>query len=181
MTDRVEDAVAWVLASLGLVGGIVAVMIGLSTYADRLERARAEAASRTPAAAVLAQDTPPLTTPVSRGGVTSVRVPVRWTGSDGVARVGEVATGARLRAGDTVTVWADRDHHLVAAPLEPGQALVSGLVTGGVTLILVAVALRAIWWLVCLCTLARNRARWEDEWRVVGPLWSGRAVGGSKS
>ncbi|WP_028927861.1 Rv1733c family protein [Pseudonocardia acaciae] len=180
-TDRVESIAAWLLALLGLLGGIVAFVIGSQTHASTLQRARAEAAARTPVTAVVVSNTPPMTAVASRGGSQSTRIPVRWVGSDGVERVDEAVVTRALRAGDPVTVWADRDRHLVPPPTDPDLALVGAVVTAGLAALGVGVTLGALWWVVRRGTLARNSARWAREWRGVEPVWSGRALGESPS
>lgn len=180
-TDRVESAAVWVLVSLGLLGGILVLVIGTQTHASLLVRARAEAATRTPVAAVLMRDTPVLAGSMSRGGTPTMRVPVRWVAGDGVERLGEAAVAPPKRAGDTVTVWSDRNHELVPEPIDPGQALLGAFITAGLCAVGLGVLLWMVWWVVRGCVFAANRARWAREWARVEPVWSGRALGGSLS
>jgi hypothetical protein len=181
MTDRVESTAAWLLALLGVLGGIIVLVIGTQAHANLLERARTEAATRTPTSAILTRDTPPLAGTMSRGGTQSVRVAVRWVADDGVERVGETVVVAPKQAGDVVTVWSDRNHDLVPAPVEPGQALVGAFVTAGMSALGVSVVLWTMWWAVRKCVLGANRARWAREWARVEPVWSGRTLGGQPS
>lgn len=178
-TDRIESVAAWVLASLGLLGAIAVLLVGTQTHASLLERVRTESATRTPVAAVITQDTPPLVASTGRGGAQQTRVPVRWVGTDGVERVGEAIVVPPKRAGDVVTAWADREHELVPAPMQAGEALVGAGVAGGIAALWIGMALWMTWWAVRRCILAANRARWAREWACVEPLWSGRAFGES--
>jgi hypothetical protein len=136
-----------------------------------------EATTRTIASAILTRDTPPLAGTASRGGTQSVRVAVRWVANDGVERVGDAVVASPKQAGDVVTVWADRNHDLVPAPVEPGQALVGAFVTAAMSAVGVCVVLWMMWWVVRKCVLAANGACWAREWARVEPVWSGRTLG----
>lgn len=174
--DWFEGAIAWLLIFGGLVGSGVALMFGLSIYGGLAERARTEAATRAPVPAVLLQDTTQPADPQSHGSY-PVTTRVRWTGPDGVQRVGETAVSGGLDAGRTVTVWADRNNNLVPAPTSTSEAVVAGIMISTLLLGLVVAVLMGIWGGVRSWIIARDCADWEREWAAIEPVWSGRIRG----
>lgn len=168
-TDRAEDVVAWLLASMLFFAAIAAALVGTRTYADVREMARVQAAERTPVTAILVQNTASV-----RGGDATISAPVRWTGKDGVDRVGDAQVRTGLTAGNTVQIWVDRSNRVVSRPAGSADAIVAGICFGGGLLAVVAAVLAAAWKGVRRWTLDRNCARWEREWAQVEPTWSGR-------
>ena len=81
-TDVVEDVVVWILMASGLIGALVAVLVGWSVDAGVLDRGRLESATRTRVDAVLLVDAPVL---IGEGvGATGPEyVVARWVGPDG--------------------------------------------------------------------------------------------------
>ena len=177
-TDWVETIAAWVLVSLGLVCLALSLIVGVRVHAELLDRAHQEAVSRTPMRAVLLRDSIPLTSAVDQGSALVAQVPVRYVDPDGVVREGLASVDGALGAGDTVTVWVDRAHHIVPRPTEPDDAAAAGYVSGGIVLVVSLAALTLMWFAVRHVALLRNCARWAREWAVVEPLWSGRTFGG---
>ncbi|WP_156994424.1 Rv1733c family protein [Pseudonocardia acaciae] len=168
-TDRIEDLVASVLALLLLVSVIAAAAIGIHVHAGVRELARVQAAARTPVTATLTQGTPS-----PRGGETAVTAKVRWTGPDGVERVGDAQARTGLNAGAPVAIWVDRSQHVVPPPAGPTDALIAGIALGA-TLIAAAIGLVALAWAgTRRLTMARNCSRWQREWARVEPTWSTR-------
>ncbi|WP_203731824.1 hypothetical protein [Streptomyces sp. SID12501] len=98
---------------------------------------------------------------------------VRWTASDGSVRTAGVRVGAGSGAGTRTVIWTDGRGRLVSAPLTPGQAVALSAFAGmlsasGVALLLLA-GRQAV-----RMGLDRHRAgRWEREWALTGPRWSG--------
>jgi len=128
VTDRVEDAVAWALLACALFVVAVGVVTGMAVYAATVERARVEAAERTPTTAVLVQDVP--TVPVTNP--TSGRMPVTatWRDADGAVhpvRAGDVnaylcgIAGRRLSLKDFRTLIASAAVLEVLAATEPAS------------------------------------------------------------
>jgi hypothetical protein len=177
-TDWVETTAAWVLVSLGLVCLALSLIVGVRVHAGLLDRAHEEAATRTPVRAVVLGDSTPLTSAVDQGSALVAQVPVRYVDPDGAVREGVASVDGGLGAGDTVTVWVDRAHHIVPHPTEPDDAAAAGYVSGGIVLVVSLAALTLLWFAIQRVTLLRNCARWAREWAVVEPLWSGRTFGG---
>lgn len=168
-TDRVEDALAWLLCLVLMVAAVVAVFVGVHAHADVLEMARAQAAERTQVTGTLTRDTPR-----ARDGDATTNAPVRWTGKDGVERVDNAEVRTGLAQGDAVHIWVDRSYHVVPPPAGPADALVAGVLGGGMLLAAVAAALAMIWRGTRWLTMARNCAHWEREWARIEPTWRQR-------
>jgi len=60
----------------------------------------------------------------------------------------------------------------VPAPMTNRDALLIGLIGGGVALAGGIGLLLGLWALVRRATMAANCARWDDEWREVAPNWT---------
>jgi hypothetical protein len=177
-TDWVETTTAWLVVSLGLVCLAVSLVVGVRVHAGLMDRAHQEAATRTPVRAVLLDDSTPLTSAVDQGSVLVAQVPVRYLDPNGAVREGLASVGGALGAGDTVTIWLDRAHHIVPRPTGSDDAAAAGYVSGGLVLVVSLAVLSLVWIAIRHVTLLRNCARWAREWAVVEPLWSGRAFGG---
>jgi hypothetical protein len=180
--DHIEDAAAWLLTSLALIGVVLAVVIGVQVHSNVLDRARVEMAARTSASAVLLADTPQMAgTEGGEGRSPMAEVAVRWVGRDGAERVGEVRVQPPRYAGETVTVWTDRTGNLVPPPTTPVEAHFAAAAAAGLVLLALSGVLAALWNAIRRGTMALSRVQWEREWQQVEPVWSGRTRGGSMS
>lgn len=170
-TDRFEDAVAWLLAAIALLGLGAAPAAGLSEFAAGMERGRVEAATRTPATATLVADAPQAAE--SPTGIPQVRTPatVTWTAPNGTRGVGTVIVSVGAREGATIPIWLTADGALTGAPTTAVAATGAGLVTGLAVLILDACVVAAAWWATRRATLAVNARAWDQEWAVMEPQW----------
>jgi len=108
-TDWVEDLTACLLMSCVLLAAGIALMIGLNTYRSMAETARTESADRAAVPAVLVADAPSIPDP-DAGRRYAVTAQVRWTGHDGVERLGETEVRGQRSAGDAVVVWVARPY-----------------------------------------------------------------------
>lgn len=176
-TDWFEDAVAWLLSVVAVLGLGVALVVGLSAFAAGMERARVESATRIPVGATLVADAPLASD--SFTGMPLVQVPstVTWTAPDGTRRVGTATVGVGTRAGATISVWLTGDSEMTSAPATPAGAVGLGVATGLAVLVMDACVIAAAWPAARRVTLALNVRTWEREWERVEPLWS-RAAGG---
>lgn len=97
VTDRVEDAVAWVLLAAGLLLIVIAGATGLGVHGRESERAELESDSRWQARAVLLEDAQLV------AGDVSERLPFRavahWTDRNGLDHSDVVDVGAGNRPG----------------------------------------------------------------------------------
>lgn len=174
VTDRIEDAVAWVLASLMLVSGLVAVLLGWGGVREEADRADAEQHERVAVRVVLLQDAEvtPAVDGYSAGELATV--PGRWHLPRGVVREMPVSSADRLPAGSEVRRWVDRDARPVPPPMTDAAAVVSGVFRGLFALLAAGTVLGMLWWGVRHWTALRNAADWAEGWRRVEPSWSGR-------
>jgi hypothetical protein len=172
-TDIVEDAAAWVLASMALLVALVAVMAGTSTYWDLADRARVETAERTAAQAVLLEPSAPIA--LADGGYLGpVDVPAQWTGLDGEPRTRTVPLWQPEPSGAEVTLWMDHSGAVVDPPTTVEQAMVDGFLMGFWRLVGGVAVLALGWVLVRRVTGLANARRWARDWAAVEPLWRSR-------
>ncbi|GAA2865032.1 hypothetical protein GCM10010472_22950 [Pseudonocardia halophobica] len=165
-SDRVADLAAWTVCVAVLVVLGAAVVIGLRVHDGLSERVTAEARDRTRITAVLAEDVPVL----PEGGG---RIPadVRWTGPDGVERVGRVEVHGPKQAGDPVAAWVTTDGRVVRAPLTTTEAFFVTFATAGTVLLVGEFVVAALGHLAFLGVGRLHAAEWEREWAEVEPRW----------
>src|SRR3954465_14986782 len=169
--ERVEDRVAWLLVSLGLLAGLGAVLVGAAAHRAALAPGRLGDAR--PVSVVLLADVPPAPAATQRIPSPLPRVPVSWTAVDGVEQTGELALRAPLAAGDEVTAWLDRDGRLTATPPQhASEAVAFGVGAALATAAAAGARLTGMWVGVRRATAARNDAAWTREWTRVEPVWS---------
>jgi hypothetical protein len=169
-TDRLEDVAAWVLIAAGLLVVLFSYVGGAQFYNHGLARVQVESAQRTPTEARLLSDAG-VNSSVSSQSSTVV-ASATWQDRVGAAHDGFVMVPRGLHAGAKVVVWTDVSGANVPAPMTNQDALLMGLIGGGVALAGGIGLLFGLWALVRRATLAANCARWEDEWREVAPNWT---------
>ncbi|MFE9063782.1 hypothetical protein [Streptomyces violaceusniger] len=170
-TDRIQT---WctVLFVLILAVGLPAASIsaGYAAHASQMRVVAAETSARHQITARLAEAPP---------GVdhSDVREPrqarVRWVADDGERHTG-TATVSGGGSGGEVRVWVNREGALAQAPSSPATARTMGWFTGCVTAAAVAGVAFTGRARVRRALDRRRYARWEAEWKVVEPAWSGR-------
>ncbi len=192
-TDRVEDAVAWLVVTLALATAVAAVVVGTAGYAHVMVRVRAETAGRTPARAVLLEPAgatvllpesalPESALPESalpgdpapRDPSDPQRPMARWTTPTGERAVARITVAEPHPPGATVPIWLDRTGRVVPPPEREPAAIAAGAMWGALTAIVGWLALALAWWAVRWVVARRNAAAWAREWRRVEPGWSGR-------
>lgn len=180
-TDRIERVGACLLSTLGVVGAVLVLVFAGHVQTSQLDQARRETASRSSVSAVLLRDTAADLAASRALGGSTVTAPVRWTDRDGVIRVGEIMVTEPMKAGDTVTVWTDRENRLVPAPASADDAMVASVLVSFWLLLALFTGLALAWTGLRRWTLTRDCTRWEREWADVEPRWSGRTRGESMS
>jgi hypothetical protein len=170
-TDRVEDALAWLLMALGMIVLIGAVTVGVGVYTQSMDRSRADQSVRVQATAVLLVDA---SDKVADQGSAALfaGVPARWTDSVGRQHEDEVLARLDSRAGDQVSIWLDRDGDLTSPPGSALSVALDGLVIGIVVLGLGCSLIAAVWMGLRRIIFNRNARAWEREWARVGPEWT---------
>ncbi len=169
VTDRVEDAVAWVLMVAALLLVVVAGVTGLGVYGAESARAELESGTRSPVRAVLLEDAQLMTGDL--GERLPVRVPARWTDRNGLERSGLVDVAYPKSAGTAVEVWVDAEGEVVSRPVRPLNAVVGGITSGFGVLCAGGTLLVATWFGARGLTARRNSRHWERTWEQVEPQW----------
>ena len=169
VTDRVEDAVAWVLTAAALFVLLGAVLGGVGVYSGAVDRARTAAHERTPVAAVLVD------APVSNGAAGSLTLrSAHYVDPVGAEHEIDVTVAGSPPAGEAVRAWVNREGRVVDAPLTPFDAVVVGA-SAGVGIAIVGCLILGSAWLGLRRWLdRRNAADWGREWDRIEPEWSGR-------
>ncbi|WUP40605.1 hypothetical protein OG766_03520 [Streptomyces sp. NBC_00259] len=173
-SDRIESWCGRVLLfvlALGL--PVASVSAGLAAYESSTRIVQAQSAERHALTARVVSDAEG---DGARGGAKEVRqrAQVRWTGTDGKERTGIARVEAGATAGATVRVWVGPDGTLRSPPMTADNATATGWLVGGMTAVVVtagAFGARA----GMRRLLDRSRAaRWDAEWDLVEPVWTGR-------
>jgi hypothetical protein len=201
VTDRVEDAAAWVLIAAALLLAVLAGCVGAAVHADGLQRSATETAQRRQVAAEVLAEAPPDLLAEVRTGITPGTLPeavppagryrtalARWTAPDGRPVTGRIPVAAATPAGRAgmagrlptvvpgrqLLIWVDAAGGPTRPPSTPTQAVQAGVVAAVTLLLLGLIALGAAWLGVRALVTRSNDRRWERDWARVGPRWSGR-------
>jgi hypothetical protein len=173
---RADVVEGWVVLGAWLLTVLAGVLAGL-TAARSVEHGLArERADWRPAVARVVGRAPGRS-PAQKHTPSGERVwaKVHWTVADGSARTGQVRVAPGSRAGSPVTVWTDRQGHLVSRPTTASEAAFRAGLVGGLVGVSAA-ALPFVGGLVLRGRLERGRmTAWDAEWARLGPQW-GRMV-----
>jgi hypothetical protein len=175
-TDRIEDVVAWLLTTLGLLVAVLAVTTGARLYGEAAHRIDLETQERTQVQAVLLEPAPTgavLGDKEREARPMPVFVPARYTAPDGTERVTDARVQEPLPAGAVVPIWVDRSGKLTAAPGRATNAVATAATGAAGVLIVGGFVLGGLWAGVRGAILRVNLARWEREWAQVEPRWRG--------
>jgi hypothetical protein len=168
-TDRVEDAVAWVLTAAGLLLVVIAGVTGLATYGRESERAELETRSRSQARAVLLEDAQLVIGDL--GERLPTRALARWTDRNGHEHSGLVDVAYAEPAGTEIDIWVDAAGKPASRPVLPLNAVVGGITASFGVLCAGGTLLAAAWFGVRGLTARCNARRWDREWEQVEPDW----------
>lgn len=170
-SDRVELASRLLAAVVLLLALPIALAVGTAVGADAAAHAREQAA-------VLHQQQARLlnTAPDTASGSRALAVPewATWSAPDGTVREGVVRAPRDAQAGDTVEIWVDRDGQQAHAPLDAADVGTVAVVVGVASLLGLTATAIGGHLLVCRVLWQRRARQWEQQWRAVEPLWSGR-------
>ena len=168
-TDRVEDALAWLLTALGMIVLIGAVTVGVGVYTQSMDRSSQSV--RVQATAVLLVDASDKVADTGSAALFA-GVPARWTDSVGRQHEDEVLARSDSRAGDQVSIWLDRDGYLTSPPGSSLSAALDGLMIGIAVLGLGCSLIAAAWIGLRRIIFNHNTHAWEREWARIGPEWT---------
>jgi hypothetical protein len=158
-----------------VVGPVLAWRTGQAVYHRGLNGARVSWGDYFQVDAVV-QDDGAVRSDLVDAAVPAPLVPVRlsWNGPNGVPHTGQLDMSANRRAGTVVTIWTDAAGNLISNPPRLDQAISNGIGFGGITMLGFAAGVMGTW-LVARRQFDRLRlARWQAEWALVEPRWSGR-------
>ena len=175
-TDRVEEVAAWVLTILGVLTALLAVTTGVRLHDEGMHRIRLETRGRMQVQAVLLEPANPNAGGERTLGVRVVAVPrsIRYLAPDGTERVTDVPVTGAEHPGRAVPLCVDRSGQVVGAPGHTADA-VGRAAVGALGIALIGtLILGGSWAGVRAATRRVNMARWEREWMLVEPRWSGR-------
>jgi hypothetical protein len=168
-TDRVEDAVAWLLTGVALLVIVIAGVTGLAVHGREAERVELESRSTSQTRAVLLEDV--LVMAGEHGQRMPAQARARWTDRDGREHVGLVAATRSQPAGAEAELWIDAAGEITSRPARPMNAVFGGIVAAVGVLCAGATLLIATWVAVRGVTGRHNSRRWEHEWARVEPQW----------
>jgi hypothetical protein len=169
-TDR---AVAWIrvgmLAAFLTGGPLAAIGAGQWMYHAGMTEARAQAADRHSARAVLLEPTPPPTTIAAARGDDQAWALAQWEGTGAAPRTGKVLATLGSPAGSAVTVWVDASGKLTGPPLQPAQITDRTIAVAALVPAVLTLSLLTALWLAHRLADRRRLAAWDTAWSTVGP------------
>ena len=174
-TDR---AMTWIrigLLAAFLAGGpLAAIGAGHWMYHAGMTEARAQAADRHSARAVLLEPARPPVTRAASSGHDQARALAQWRGPGAAPRTGEVLAASGSPAGSAVTVWPDASGKLTRPPLQPRQVIDQTITVAAVAPAVLALSLLIALRLAQRLADRRRLAAWDAAWSTVGPQWTRR-------
>ncbi len=172
VTDRVEDAAAWLLAIAALFGLLLAAWGAVRVYEEAVDQSRIAYRDRVEVEVEVLDDAPVRYREPDSDTV-ALRS-VRFTDSIGREHVTSMPVAGESPTGTVVRRWVDRAGRIVPAPMTGLDAIVLGAFAGVGSAAAGAVGLAVAWAAVRRVLDARNDAAWEREWAGIEPTWSGR-------
>jgi hypothetical protein len=174
--DRAEAVARLCLVTMYLVILPVVAVLGSQAWHGVSATLEHQQQSRHPTTAQLLEDAPDLGDD-DQGSLMSEQllVAARWVAPDGAERTGSVPAAPGEPSGDRIEIWVDQTGNVSTPPPDPASvavpiiiATIAGALLWGGLLIAAHYTFRS--------RLDRHRlARWDDEWRRIEPLWSGRS------
>ena len=143
-------------------------------YHAGMTEARAQAADRHSARAVLLEPSLPPATTAAPGGVDQVQALAQWQGPGPAPRTGEVLATLGSPAGSAVTVWLDASGKLTRPPLQPAQITDRIILAAALAPTVLALSLLTALRLAQRLADRRRLAAWDAAWSRVGPQWTRR-------
>ena len=175
VTDR---AMIWVrvgLLAAFLAGGpLTAIGTAHWMYHAGVTEARAQAADRHSARAVLLEPAGPPVATAASGEADQAWALAQWQGTGPAPRTGEVLATLGSPAGSAVTVWLDASGKLTRPPLQPSQITDRIIMVAALAPAVLALSLLTALRLAQRLADRRRLAAWDAAWSTVGPQWTRR-------
>jgi hypothetical protein len=171
-SDRLQLLARVLLTTVLLSAVAIALAVATASHTSARSEADAQAAERHQVDAMLVADAS-----VSHGGTDGPpdmgRASASWTGPAGVLHTDVIPVAVQAKAGSTQVIWIDRNGDRTSRPLT--DAGVIALTVGNGVLAYLGISTTAIGaYFLFRRQLDRSRSRrWDAEWAVVGPTWSG--------
>ncbi len=163
-TDRIEALATLLLLLTALVAVPIAATAGTVMHDELIHRIATDRVSRHEVAATVTEDSTVIPEPFTA----SYFATVRWK-FGGAVHTGELRTADWVKAGETRSVWIDREGNLVPAPMTESDAAMQA-VFGALGLWLSAVGVSFASFLALRMWLNRWRhADWDRELRDLTP------------
>ncbi|MFI8239276.1 hypothetical protein ACIF83_18695 [Streptomyces sp. NPDC085866] len=168
-SDRCESWFHRLLMLVLVLGLPVAALgAGHTAYESSMRTVHAQAVERHEVTARLTSDV------LGDSRVSKRQAPIRWTQRNGIVRTGTALVEPGTPEGAIVRVWVDRDGTVTSPPMNVAGAQANGWFVAGMAALGVALGVRAARAAMRLALDRRRYARWEAEWDLVEPQWSGR-------
>jgi hypothetical protein len=174
-SDRLEAWLVMVLLAGVVLGGPpLAWQVGEVAYDHAARASELDRRHRFPVGAVLVEDSVRRSgTATDRAQPQSTRVRARWTGPDGTPGDGVVNAEVGAKAGSVVVIWTN-EHGAVTQPPVERYPSTDALVAGLLTMFVLAAGGRCLLLVVRVRLNRRRMERWQTQWTLVEPVWSGR-------
>ncbi|GLW03095.1 hypothetical protein ACIP46_02845 [Streptomyces lavendulae] len=163
--------VALLLSSLAAV--VCGVLAGLAVWDADSRAAQELARHRHPITATTVSAAEPGTGSQS-GGRTETVAQVVWHYPATATHTGKISVPLQTRAGESVQLWVDDAGTVAEAPRSGADRGVSAAFAGVSVACVIALSAGAAVHFRLRLVEVRSLARWERDWEVVEPVWSGR-------
>lgn len=171
--DRIADAAAGVLVTLGLLVAVLAVAVGVDAQARSATEARLRDADQVEVTATVVEDTPFVPFAPEAGTPQLVPAQVTWTDRAGARQEAQALVPAMSRAGQPVRIRVDGAGRVVTDVAPELSGLGAAVVLAGCVLVSGWLLLGTAWLGVRALTARVNDRAWTREWARVGPGWTG--------
>jgi hypothetical protein len=173
----VDLAEAWLTVALVttvvVIGPILAWRAGQAVYRRGVDDMPVNVGEHFQTTAVLQQDSV-VYSPDPTVSTQQVPVLARWNGPDGLSHTGLINAEINRRAGSVVAIWVDGAGNFIGRPPRIERAINNGIGVGMAIEFGLAVGLTVLWLTAHRLLELRRLARWQTQWALVEPGWSGR-------
>lgn len=173
LSDRVTAVVTGILLAAMLLAVPFAAVLGNFVHEQQRASAAVEATQRNRVDGVISAPKRIVVAGFdSRTQAFEFRAQVRWTGSDGTTRLGDIRVAPGSEEGSVVPLWVDAGEHVAPPPRTEQQVLGNAVLVAVAamlgTQVVCAAAIVVVWW---IAEVLAHRA-WQREWEIVQPEWN---------
>ncbi|MEV0489768.1 hypothetical protein AB0I23_06925 [Streptomyces atratus] len=156
-----------------LVAVFCGVVVGIKIWDADSVSAQQEARHRHQVTATTvskAEDRPP----ARFAGASEATARAVWRYPAATPHTDTIVVSPHTPVGRTVTLWVDDSGRISAAPPSRGERIVQAAAAGACAMGVVALSAGMVVRLRLRRVETRSLARWDEEWELVEPRWSGR-------